>query len=120
VETYEIDDAVRLGGTGGRPRSRCARVRADRGCSYPVYRREVRRRGGRLLSPERADHRAARLRRGVRGPSFDRAAYARRSLAERCVLWAKRFRSLATRYEKTAACHRTLWVLAAILRWCKR
>ena len=33
---------------------------------------------------------------------YDREAYKRRNLVERCVNWLKQFRRIATRYEKTA------------------
>lgn len=93
---------------------------ADKGYSYAVYRRYLRRRKIACTTPERED--ARRWRRGKPGrpPAFDPAAYKRRNVVERCVARLKHFRGLATRYEKSADALRALLVFAAILLWTQR
>jgi transposase len=110
-------DAVRVGGPRGRPRTRPDRLLADKGYSYPRYRRELRRRRLAHVIPERADHRRHRAHRPGRPPGFDPTAYRRRNVVERCVNKLKRFRALATRYDKTADAFLALALFAAILLW---
>ena len=50
-------------------------------------------------------------------PSFDRAAYRERNVVERLINRLKRFRRVATRYEKRAAGYQAMVTLAAILLW---
>lgn len=92
----------------GRPRTRPDRVLADKGYSYPSCRRLLRRRGIRFTIPTRTDQRRRR---------FDRVAYRRRNVVERCVNRLKTFRGLATRYEKRAVNYRAMVVIAALLIW---
>jgi transposase len=111
-------EAIRVPRAGrGRPRSRPARVLADKGYSYPGSRRYLRRRGLPHTIPERADHRRHRAHRPGRPPAFDAEAYKRRNVVERCVNRLKRCRALATRYEKTAAAYHGLFPLAVLLLW---
>ena len=110
-------DAIRVGGPRGRPRTRPDRVLADKGYSYPRYRRELRRRKLAHVIPERADHRRHRAHRPGRPPGFDATAYKRRNVVERCVNRLKQFRALATRYDKTADAFRGLVLFATILLW---
>jgi transposase len=92
-------------------------VLADKGYSYPRYRRDLRRRHLAHVIPERADHRRHRAHRPGRPPGFDAAAYKRRNVVERCVNRLKQFRALATRYDKTADAFRALVLFATILLW---
>jgi transposase len=101
----------------GRPRSRPDRLLTDKSYSYPVYRRELRRRELAHTIPERADHRRHRAHRPGRPPGFDPAVYTRRNVVERCVNRLKQFRAIATRYDKTADAFRALLLFAAILLW---
>jgi transposase len=101
----------------GRPRSRPDRLLTDKSYSYPVYRRELRRRELAHVIPERADHRRHRAHRPGRPPGFDPAADKRRNVVERCVNRLKQFRALATRYDKTADAFRALVLFASILLW---
>jgi transposase len=111
-------EAIRVPRPGrGRPRSRPDRVLADKGYSYPRYRRYLRRRGIPHTMPERADHRRHRAHRPGRPPAFDADAYKRRNVVERCVNRLKQCRALATRYEKTAAAYHALVTLAALRLW---
>jgi transposase len=104
-------------GPRGRPRTRPDRVLADKGYAYPVYRRYLRRRGIPCTMPEREDVRRWRRGKPGRPRAFDRVAYRRRNVVERCVNRLKQFRALATRYEKTADALRGLLVFATILLW---
>jgi transposase len=92
----------------GRPRTRPTRILADKGYSYRSCRQVLRRRGIRHVIPTRSDQR--RL-------PFDRAAYRRRNVVERCVNRLKQFRGLATRYEKRAANYRAMVVIASLVLW---
>lgn len=110
--------AIRVPRPGrGRPRSRPDRLLADKGYSYPIYRRYLRRRGIPHVLPERADHRRHRAHRPGRPPGFDPEAYKRRNVVERCINRLKQCRGLATRYDKTAAAYHALVTLAALLLW---
>jgi transposase len=95
-------------------------VLADKGYAYPVYRRYLRRRGIPCTMPEREDVRRWRRGKPGRPHAFDRAAYRRRNVVERCVCRLKQFRALATRYEKTADALNGLLVFATILLWTER
>ena len=110
-------EAIRVPRRRGRPRTRPERVLADKGYSYPRYRRYFRQRKLAHVIPERADHRRRRAHRPGRPPGFDAEAYRRRNVVERCVNRLKQFRALATRYEKTAAAYHALVLFAAILLW---
>jgi transposase len=101
----------------GRPRTRPDRLLADKGYSYPRYRRYLRRRKLAHTLPERADHQRRRAGRPGRPPSFDPTIYARRNVVERCFAHLKQFRSLATRYDKTAEAYLALVLFASILLW---
>lgn len=50
---------------------------------------------------------------------YDRAAYKRRNLIERCVNRLKQFRRIATRYEKTARAFLSMLCIAAARLWIK-
>jgi transposase len=50
---------------------------------------------------------------------YDRDAYKRRNLIERCVNRLKQFRRIATRYEKTARAYLSMLCLAAARLWIK-
>lgn len=102
-------DGIRVARRGrGRPRTRPGRVLADKGYSYPACRRLLRRRGIRATIPTRSNQRRQR---------FDRDAYRRRNVIERCVNRLKRFRAIATRYEKRAVNYRAMVVIASLLLW---
>jgi transposase len=50
---------------------------------------------------------------------YDREAYKRRNLIERCVNRLKQFRRIATRYEKTARVYLSMLCIASSLIWIK-
>jgi transposase len=104
----------------GRPWTRPQRVLADKGYSSRAIRRYLRRRGITATIPERRDQRAHRTRRGSSGgrpPAFDRIAYRRRNVVERCFQRLKQHRAIATRYDKTALSYRGMIDLATLLIW---
>ena len=111
-------DAVRVPRPGrGRPRKRPDHLIADKGYSFPKCRELLRRRGVTHTIPERRDQRERRAERPGRPLGFDRAAYRRRNVVERCVNRLKQWRGIATRYEKRAANYRAMVVIAALTIW---
>jgi transposase len=105
-------EAVRLRRPGrGRPRRRPGRLAGDKGYSYPRIRRYLRRRGIKAVIPTRKDQR--------RNPHFDKEAYRRRNVVERCVNWLKENRRVGTRHEKLAVNYLAL-VKMAMIRRCLR
>lgn len=112
-------DAIRVPRPGGRgrPRKRPDHLIGDKGYSYARCRTLLRQRGIRHTIPERDDQRARRRTRPGRKPSFDREAYRRRNVVERCINRLKQWRGIATRYEKRAATYRAMVVIAALLIW---
>ena len=93
----------------GRPRVRPEAVAGDKGYSSPTVRRYLNGRRIRAVIPTKADQ----------DPdlAFDRSAYRERNVVERLINRLKRWRRVATRYEKRAANYRAMVTLAAILLW---
>jgi transposase len=114
-----IDDIkVAARGAGGRPRCRPDCVIADKAYSHPSTRRALRRRGIRVVIPEKSDQIAHRTRKGSRGgrpPTFDAALYRDRNVVERAFNRLKGWRAVATRYDKHARNYRAGVVLACIV-----
>ena len=104
-------------GTPGRPRKRPDHLIADRGYSYEGCRRLLRRRGIPHTIPERKDQKERRTRHPGRRLGFDREAYRRRNVVERCVNRLKQWRGIATRYEKRAVNYRAMVVIASLMMW---
>lgn len=104
--------------TGRRPRSRPDAVIADKAYSHPSTRQALRRKGIRVVIPQRRDqveHRIARGSRGGRPPAFDAGDYRGRNVIERAFGRMKQWRGIATRYDKHARNYRAGIVLAAIV-----
>ena len=101
--------ATKVRCANGRRRSRPRRVAGDKGYSYPAIRSYLRRRRIRAVIPTRADQRRDR--------HFDRAAYRRRNVVERCVGWLKENRRLGTRHEKLAVSFLAMAKWAIIRRY---
>ncbi len=115
-------DAIRVPRRRGWPRKRPRRLLADKGYSYRKCRRALRRRGIPHVIPERRDQRRQRLAKGAAGgrpPHFDRAAYARRNVVERCINRLKQFRRVATRYDKTARNYLAMVHIGCIRIWAR-
>ncbi|MFE0802678.1 IS5 family transposase [Streptomyces sp. NPDC058812] len=116
-------ERIRVPRTGpGRPRCRPDQVIADKAYSSRGFRAYLRKRGIANTIPEKTDQRRHRLRRGGYGgrpPGFDREAYRRRNVIERCFNRLKGFRGIATRYEKTATSFEAAVTLASFLLWAR-
>ncbi len=88
TQLEEVLDKVRVARpphSPGRPRKRPAHLLADRGYSFDSCRGLLRRRGISHTIPERKDQKKRRRGRPGRRPAFDREAYRRRNVVERCV-----------------------------------
>ena len=110
-------DAVRVPrsqGSPGRTRKRPAHLLADRGYSFERCRRLLRRWGISHTIPEREDQKKRRAGRPGRRPGFDREAYRRRNVVERCVNKLKQWRGIANRYEKRAVNYLAMVVIASL------
>jgi transposase len=104
----------------GRPRKRPKRLLADKGFSYPKCRKALRQRGIGHMIPERHDQRKQRAKKGSRGGRpcrFSREEYRQRSWIERLVNRLKRWRRIATRYEKRAENYRAFVLIGCIMLW---
>ncbi len=101
----------RLG--GGHPRTRPDHLGGDN-------RRYLRRRQIKHTIPEPKDQRANRRRRGSRGgrpAGFDKERYKRRNEVERTINRLKRFRAVATRYDKRASVFHGTVTAASLRLW---
>ncbi|GAB3661572.1 IS5 family transposase [Glycomyces tarimensis] len=104
----------------GPPRTRPVRVLADKGYPSRANRAYLRKRGIRAVIPDRKDqrrNREAKGRLGGRPPAFDREVYKQRNTVERAIGRLKRFRAVATRYDKLAVRYEATIQVAIILDW---
>ena len=104
-------------GSPGRLRKRPDHLIADRGYSFEGCRQLLRRRGISHTIPERKDQCERRTGRPGRRPGFDREAYRKRNVVERCVGKLKKWRGVGTRYEKRAVNYRAMVVIASLMIW---
>ena len=113
--------AIRIRRRGpGRPRTRPGRVLGDKAYSSRAIRSYLRTRRIKATIPEPADQKNNRLRRGSTGgrpPRFDPEIYKQRNVVERCIAHLKKWRGIATRYDKTARNYHAGITLAAALLW---
>ncbi|MGW0191697.1 transposase, partial [Streptomyces sp. NPDC003362] len=101
----------------GRPRTRPAPVVADKGYSSTKIRSYLRRRGIKAAIPERIDLINGRIRRGESRCRFDRVAYRRRNVVERCFNRPKHNKALATRYDKRGRHYQAMVTFACLRLW---
>lgn len=87
----------------GRPRTRPARLLADKAYSNRAIRSHLRRRRIKATIPEKRDQQKTRIAKGSAGgrpPAFDAEAYKQRNTAERAFNRLKAFRAVALRTDK--------------------
>ena len=104
----------------GRPRKRPERVLGDKAYTGQPCRQELGRRGIACLIPTRTNERSARKKKGRKGGrpfGFEAEVYKQRNVVERCIRRLKRFRRVATRYDKRASNYLAFVTFASILLW---
>ena len=90
---------------------------ADKAYSHPSTRSTLRRRGIRVVIPEKSDQIAYRKNKGTAGgrpPKFDAGLYRDRNVVERAFNRLKGWRGIATRYDKSARNYRAGVLVACI------
>ena len=100
--------AIRKDGKG-RPRLRPERVSGDKAYSSKKIREYLRKHHIRLTIPRKVNEKRT-------GP-FNKTLYRLRNRIERFINRIKQFRSIATRYDKSALSYRAMWIIGAILLW---
>ena len=93
----------------GRPKLRPETLLADRGYSSGAAYQACRKRGIKLETPPKKDHKRKRL--------HDTVLYRHRNLIERSVNRLKRHLRIATRYEKPTCFFSGMLTIAFILEW---
>ena len=91
-------------------RRRPRRLAGDKGYSFDRIRNWLRRHRIDAVIPYRSNQKPSRK-------PFDRKAYRRRNVVERCVGWLKEHRRIATRFEKLGAMFQALVHMAFIGRY---
>jgi transposase len=114
-------DSIRIARRGkGRPRTRPARVMADKAYSSAASRAYLRRRRIQAVILVKEDQKAHRRHRGSAGgrpPAFDPGRYKERDTVERCFSKLKQFRAVATRYDKRERLYQGTIDVASIKIW---
>ncbi|AEV86897.1 transposase [Actinoplanes sp. SE50] len=104
----------------GRPRTCPDLVLADKAYTSRANRAYLRKRGIKACIPSKKDqdaHRKAKGSRGGRPPKFDKALYRMRHAVENSIARLKRYRGIATRYEKLAVRFQAALTIVIIGEW---
>lgn len=96
-------------GRPGRPRHKPKKVVGDKAYSSADNRRHLRQRAIGVVIQRKSNER----RRGW----FDKEDYRKRNVVERSIGHLKRWRRLATRYDKLKVTFQAFWTLAAVIQW---
>jgi transposase len=91
--------------------ARPAKLIGDKGCDSDEIRNDLAKRAIEPVIPPRSNRDEL--------IGYDREAYKRRNLVERCFNRLKQFRRVATRYEKTARAFLSMLCIAAVTLWLK-
>jgi len=107
-------DQVSINQSRGRPITRPRKLAGDKAYSCERIRQWLAARGIEAVIPQKSDQ---LKRRKTKPLKFDRKAYRRRNVVERCIGWLKECRRLSTRYEKLAENFLAMVTLAMIQRY---
>jgi transposase len=97
-------ERIKVRGPVGRPRTRPDAVAADKAYSSRYNRRYLRKRGTKVVIPEKIDQAANRGKRGSAGGrpiAHHTTVYKDRNTVERCINRLRNWRGIATRFDKT-------------------
>ena len=111
--------AIRRRGKG-RPRTRPGAALGDKAYSSAANRAYLRKRGIKAVIPVKEDQKTHRRNRGSHGgraPALGRGQYKDRDTGGRCFGKLKRFRAVATRYDKREFMYQGTIDLASIRIW---
>lgn len=102
-------DEVRIPQPVGRPKQRPEALAGDKGYSCRHIREWLKKRGIKDVIPTKSNEKPR--------PGFDKEAYRRRNVVERCIGWLKECRRILTRFEKLAVNFVAMFKLAMIRRY---
>jgi transposase len=102
-------DEVRIPQPVGRPKQRPEALAGDKAYSSQAIRDWLKKHGIKDVIPTKSNEKPR--------PGFDKEAYRRRNVVERCIGWLKECRRILTRFEKLAVNFVAMFKLAMIRRY---